>query len=258
LKALACAGGKGITESQLIDWFWPESEADAARKALDISLHRLRALLGSVEFVKVGDGRIGLDRSRVWVDAWAFEAASGHAGLDDTRSTEETAGLYRGALLPEDVDAVWSVSYREKLRDSFNRMIRTRAENLEAKRDYAEALRWYARGLEADDLAEAMYQGMMRCQLGMGCPADTLATYQRLRRTLTTSSNVDQALINDLGASFGRDVRAQIRGRLTDGIDKFSAPRQSGRVGRTRRTADRRARRLMHHGRCPAYVSRPI
>jgi DNA-binding SARP family transcriptional activator len=185
LKALACAGSRGITESQLIDWFWPQSEGDAARKALDISLHRLRALLGGTACVKVSDGRIGLDRSHVWIDAWAFEAATQQAGSDDVKSTEETAALYRGSLLPGDGDAVWSVSYREKLRDRFNRLIRTWAEHLEAKQDYAEALRWYTRGLEADDLVEVMYQGMMRCQLSMGRPADTLVTYQRLRRTLT-------------------------------------------------------------------------
>jgi ATP/maltotriose-dependent transcriptional regulator MalT/DNA-binding SARP family transcriptional activator len=185
LKALACAGSRGITESQLIDWFWPQSEGDAARKALDISLHRLRALLGGTACVKVSDGRIGLDRSHVWIDAWAFEAATQQAGFDDVKSTEETAALYRGSLLPGDGDAVWSVSYREKLRDRFNRLIRTWAEHLEAKQDYAEALRWYTRGLEADDLVEVMYQGMMRCQLSMGRPADTLVTYQRLRRTLT-------------------------------------------------------------------------
>ena len=186
LKALACAGARGLTESQLTDWLWPESEADAGRKALDISLHRLRALLGGMQFVKVGDGRIGLDRSRVWVDAWAFEAAARHTHPDPEGSAEQAASLYRGALLPEDADAAWAVSYREKLRDAFNRLIRSRAESLEAQREYAEALRWYARGLEADDLAESMYQGMMRCQLGMGRLADTLATYQRLRRTLTT------------------------------------------------------------------------
>jgi DNA-binding SARP family transcriptional activator len=183
LRALACAGARGLTESQLTDWLWFGSEADAARKALDISLHRLRALLGGTQFVRIGDGRIGLDRSRVWVDAWAFEVAAGQGRPCDA---ELAACLYRGALLPEEVDAAWAVSYREKLRDAFNRLVRSRGADLEARRDYAQAPRWYARGLEADDLTESMYQGMMRCQLEMGRPADALATYQRLRRTLTT------------------------------------------------------------------------
>lgn len=185
LKALACAGSKGMTDAQLIDWFWPESEADAARRALDIALHRLRTFLGGADLVKMTDGRIGLNRNQVWVDAWAFEAASNRIGLDGAGSAEEAAALYRGALLPGDGDEVWSVSYREKLRDRFNGLIRARAEYLEARRDYGEAIRWYSRGLEADDLVEVLYQGMMRCQLSMGRPADTLVTYQRLRRTLT-------------------------------------------------------------------------
>ena len=51
---------------------------------------------------------------------------------------------------------------------------------------YTDALAWYARGLEADDLVEAMYQGMMRCYLKLGRRADALAAFQRLRRTLVS------------------------------------------------------------------------
>ena len=99
---------------------------------------------------------------------------------------KRAAGLYRGALLPEDSDAVWSVSYREKLLDSFNRLICTQASALESQQRYTEALTWYTRGLEADDLVEAMHQGMMRCHLKLGRRADALAAFQRLRRTLAS------------------------------------------------------------------------
>lgn len=185
LKALACAGDRGVTEVQLIDWLWPDSEGDAGRKALETALHRLRALLADADVIKTGDGRIALDRHRAWVDAWAFEAALAAALRGDDDAAQRAEALYHGTLLPGDLDAVWAVTCRERLRDGFNRLICTRAAQIEVGRDYAQALRWYARGLEADDLAESMYQGMMRCQLGLGRPADAAATYQRLRRTLT-------------------------------------------------------------------------
>jgi LuxR family transcriptional regulator, maltose regulon positive regulatory protein len=132
--------------------------------------------------VWLADGRMSLDRSRVWVDAWAFESLSRGAG----ESATHAADLYRGALLPEDLDAVWSVSYREKLHDSFNRLICQRATELESQHRYPEALTWYTRGLAADDLVEAMYQGVMRCHVNLGHRADALATFQRLRRTLAS------------------------------------------------------------------------
>ena len=180
LKALACAGGNAVPVAQLLDWLWPDSEADAAQKALEVALHRLRGLLGANDVVRLVDGRLSLDRTRVWVDAWTFESLARECG----ESAKRAAELYRGALLPEDLDAVWSVSYREKLLDSFNRLICRQATELESQRRFTEGLTWYARGLEADDLVEAMYQGMMRCHLKLGRRADALATFQRLRRTL--------------------------------------------------------------------------
>jgi LuxR family transcriptional regulator, maltose regulon positive regulatory protein len=181
LKALACAGGS-VPVPQLLDWLWPESEADDAERSLDVALHRLRGLLGANEAVKLTDGRVSLDRTRVWVDAWAFESLS-REGSDAARQAVE---LYRGTLLPEELDAAWSVSYREKLHDSFNRLICTEASALESQQRYADALGWYTRGLEADDLMEAMYQGVMRCNLNLGRRADALAAFQRLRRTLAS------------------------------------------------------------------------
>jgi LuxR family transcriptional regulator, maltose regulon positive regulatory protein len=165
-----------------LDWLWPDSEADAAQKALDVALHRLRGLLGANDAVRLFDGRLSLDRTRVWVDAWSFESLSRETG----ESAKHAAELYKGALLPEDSDAVWAVSYREKLLDSFNRLICRQAAELESQRLFSEALAWYTRGLEADDLVEAMYQGMMRCHLELGHRADALAAFQRLRRTLAS------------------------------------------------------------------------
>jgi LuxR family maltose regulon positive regulatory protein len=166
----------------MLDWLWPDSEADAAQKALDAALHRLRGLLGANDVVKLVDGRLSLDRTRVWVDAWTFEPLAREGG----ESAKRAAELYRGALLPEDSDTVWSVSYREKLVDSFNRLICTQASALESQRRFSEALAWYTRGLEADDLVEAMFQGIMRCHLALGRRADALATFQRLRRTFAS------------------------------------------------------------------------
>jgi LuxR family transcriptional regulator, maltose regulon positive regulatory protein len=182
LKALACAGGNAVPVAQLLDWLWPESEADAAQKALDMALHRLRGLLGAHDVVRLAEGRMSLDPTQVWIDAWAFESLC----RQGREKAVPAADLYRGTLLPEDLDAVWSVSYREKLHDNFNRLICQQATELESQQRYGEALTWYARGLAADDLVEAMYQGLMRCHLNLGHRADALATFQRLRRTLAS------------------------------------------------------------------------
>ena len=80
LKALACAGGSPVPVAQFLDWLWPEREADAAQKALEVALHRLRGLLGANDVVRLVDGRLSLDRTRVWVDSWTFESLSRQGG----------------------------------------------------------------------------------------------------------------------------------------------------------------------------------
>ena len=184
LKALVCGGGSAVSIAQLIDWLWPDSEADAAKKAFEMALLRLRALLGGNHTLKLENGRLSLDRSTIWVDAWAFDALAQQT-TNDANQLARAVQLYAGSLLPHDLDAAWALSYRERLRDSFKRLICNLATDLEATQRYAEALALYARGLEADDLVESMYQGAMRCHLNLGRRAEALATFQRLRRTLT-------------------------------------------------------------------------
>jgi LuxR family transcriptional regulator, maltose regulon positive regulatory protein len=45
----------------------------------------------------------------------------------------------------------------------------------------------YQRGLDADDLAEAFYQGLMRCHAAAGRTADATATYLRLKQLLSVT-----------------------------------------------------------------------
>lgn len=181
LKALLCAHGESIATTQLADWLWPESEADAAQKSLEMALHRLRNLLGDPDLIKLSDGRLYLNRSLVWVDAWEF---SDHA-KDPHSNIEEVVPLYQGTFLPHDHDAAWAVSYRERLHDTFNRLIGKHGAELESEGEHDRALSWYLKGLDADDMAESFYQGLMRCLLRLGRRAEALSTYQRLRRILS-------------------------------------------------------------------------
>ncbi len=73
LKALIAFGGKGVSQSQLIDALWPEAEGDAANRNLDTTLHRLRKLLGDDEAILLHEGQVSLNNTRVWTDAWEFE-----------------------------------------------------------------------------------------------------------------------------------------------------------------------------------------
>jgi ATP/maltotriose-dependent transcriptional regulator MalT len=119
--ALVAAGGRDVAEATLCDALWPDAEGDAARSALDVTLHRVRRLLGDANAVTLAAGRLGLDGSRIWVDVRAIEpllqrsADSAPAAIADL---DALLALYRGPFL-RDVEAPWAVPARARLRRRF-------------------------------------------------------------------------------------------------------------------------------------------
>jgi DNA-binding SARP family transcriptional activator len=181
LKALICLGGSAVRDHRLIDAIWPDDEADAARAAFSVTLHRLRKLLGNPDAILVEDGLVSLNSRLCWVDALAFERLSAaQPGID--LAAVAALELYRGSLLPGDHDEPWSTSLRERLKARFIRQVRAMGESSERAGEVHAAIELYSRGLETDDLTEAFYQGLMRCYLASGCAADAAAAYLRMRQ----------------------------------------------------------------------------
>lgn len=212
LKAMICLGRREVRDHQLIDALWTEDEADGARAAFNVTLHRLRRLLGDADAIIVHEGCLALNRQRVWVDACAFEhllcqnSAQPHGTTEDI---ERALELYRGPLLPADREESWAAPARERLRAKFIHHIARHARMLEdtGRRDDAVAL--YLRGLDADGLSEVFYQGLMRCHRDDGRPAEAMILYQRFRQTLSASlgiqpSHETDALAGSIGAPLSR------------------------------------------------------
>jgi LuxR family transcriptional regulator, maltose regulon positive regulatory protein len=198
LKAIVAFGGKAIPETQLAEALWPDQEGDAAHQAFASALHRLRKLLGDDEAVLLDEGRLTLNPRYCWVDAWAFQRLLGRAeevaqsdeADQQSRLAEQALRLYHGGFLPADTDEPWAASLRERLRSLFMRRVLTVARQLQESGHADRALTYYVRGVEADPLAEAFYQGLMRCYLGQGRLAEGLAAYRQLRQTLSVTLGV--------------------------------------------------------------------
>ena len=189
LKALIAFGGRNVPEERLMDALWPDEEADAARKSLDITVLRLRKLLGSQEAIVVREELIGLNPEMCWVDVWAFErriaqteTAEGEVGLS---AAAAAVALYHGNFLPADAEEPWTVKARERLRGKFVRLVETAAQADETAGHWEKAMTHYLKGLEADDLVEAFHLGLMRCYRALGRPAEAMTTFRRLRQTLS-------------------------------------------------------------------------
>jgi LuxR family transcriptional regulator, maltose regulon positive regulatory protein len=208
LKAVIASGAKGAGEEQLADILWPEADADMAHQAFNTSLHRLRLMIGNDKAIQLREGRVRLDSRFCWVDALAFEALFDHAEKilkkslpqsmeddaerDGNRMMERAVMLYRGTFL-EDIADSWVLSFRERLRSKFLRAVQRLGDNYEKEGRFDHAIEYYRKGLETDDLAEELYQRIMKCCHASGRGAEAIATYNRCRTLLASTLGIKPA-----------------------------------------------------------------
>lgn len=190
VKAIVAHGPAPIDTTVVLDALWPDAEGAAARASLDMTVMRLRKLLGRDDALTLDAGRIAFDPGCVWVDAHAFASgASEH---------------YSGPLFGNDAIAPWWASARERLHQQFLRRALERGRDLEAERRFADALTLYEAGLAQDPLAEELYQGAIRCHVAQGRQADAMRVFRRCREQLAIVLSVRPsagtlALVADLG-----------------------------------------------------------
>lgn len=95
LTYLAFAGrGAFRSRDLVVAMFWPETDEDRARGALNQALHVLRKWLGRDAIVSRGPDEIGVAGEVVWCDAVAFQEAL------DAGDESAALALYQGELLP--------------------------------------------------------------------------------------------------------------------------------------------------------------
>ena len=130
IKALVALGPEGVIKDTVAGALWPDSEGDAARDAFEVTLHRLRKLLGRDEAVQLTHGMLQVNRALVWVDSSAFERlaaeANGEHGALNVAAAEGALTLYGGPFLQNEEDTPWLLPARERLRSRYIRLaIRT-------------------------------------------------------------------------------------------------------------------------------------
>jgi LuxR family transcriptional regulator, maltose regulon positive regulatory protein len=204
-KTIIAYGAKNVPEQKLIDALWPDEEGDAARRAMVTTLHRLRKLLGNMKAIRQTGNELTLDEDTCWVDVLAWEHR-----MDGPEAAQDAAldaiQLYRGAFLPQDDAAPWSVPTRERLRSKFIQAIGRLGESLEQADRHEAVIDLYSRGIHADSLVEPFYQGLMRCYDKLNRRTEAISTYRRLRKTLSiilgvSPSSASQRLFETLRLS---------------------------------------------------------
>jgi LuxR family maltose regulon positive regulatory protein len=187
LKVMVAQGGQRVAQRQVIDALWPDEDGDRGHQSLTIALQRLRRLLGNADAIIATEGTLSFDRDLVWVDIEAFEELV--KGPAVSTNFSRLAAIYRGPFLSDELDALWAMPARERLRTRFLQVVERFGQVLEQEAAWSQASDVYLRGLEGEPLAEVLYQGLMRCNLATGRHADGANLYRRMRQ-MFLSTNV--------------------------------------------------------------------
>jgi DNA-binding SARP family transcriptional activator len=189
LKALVALGADGVSCNVVATAMWPDSEGDTAYTAFEVTLHRLRKLLGRGDALQVARGMLRLNPAVAWVDALAFEQAvvraCGNRDAIDPEAAQDALALYAGSFLHNEEDASWLLPARERLRSRYIRLASRLAQYFEGSAQPARATAIYAAALEAEPLAEELYRGLMACLAAQGRRAEAFNAYRRCRQMLS-------------------------------------------------------------------------
>jgi DNA-binding SARP family transcriptional activator len=191
LKLVAALGGREVDSAYATAALWPDADGAAAKTSFDATLFRLRKLLGVEQAITLAGGKLSLSPALVWTDVQALEAAidaaqrvGDGAGASLSASAARLIDAYPGALLGDE-EAAWIAKPRDGLRARFTRALMRLGELLEHRGDWTAAIDLYRRGLEADNLAESFYRGLMRSLSARGEHAEALNAYRRCRDLLS-------------------------------------------------------------------------
>ncbi|MEP6873897.1 MAG: BTAD domain-containing putative transcriptional regulator [Burkholderiales bacterium] len=197
LKYVIAQGGREVSAVALETALWPDAEGGAAAEAFEVTLRRLRKLLGDDDAIELKNGKLALNPGTCWLDTWAFERAQGRAEAmlgDAAKPADDAAfgvlaervlSLYRGHFLAADDEAPWSLACRERLASKFLRHVVAVGQRWQERGDEARAEMAYRQALELDPLAESLYRRLMSLQLQQGRRAESLETYRRCRQMLS-------------------------------------------------------------------------
>ena len=194
LKFLACERGMSAEAGAIGAALWPDSDVAAAKKSVEVTVSRLRKLLGDDALVEVSEGRVRLNAGQVWSDAQALwtvclEAETLHrAGRTEQAAIdigERLLRAYPGDLLAHEDDGAWRAGARERYRNAFVRGVRALARYWSEHDAIARAVPLLEAAVARDPLAEALHQLLIAAYVKENQPAEAMRVYRQCRQMLS-------------------------------------------------------------------------
>lgn len=191
LKVLAVARQMECECQALQDVFWPAESG--ARKSMEMTVSRVRKLLGDDTLIRLAAGRVALDRARVFCDlAWSCArlpdlmhqvAHGGEAALDAVIHALLHHDPRRLDAPEDDPAPVRAVC--AQYRDRWAGLAVEAAEALIGRGRANQALRFLESAIAIEPGAEAPYGALMRYHLALGQGNEAMVVFRRCRQMLS-------------------------------------------------------------------------
>jgi predicted ATPase/DNA-binding SARP family transcriptional activator len=179
----------GATKEQIGQAIWPEATPSQVRNNLHVSLHYVRKVLGSSDWIVYAEDRYRVDPGRtIAFDLEAFESEAG-AILDDLAAVNDdrlrgTLSNYRGDFLGAELFGVWHYEWRDRALSRYVALLAILAERCFHRQDYGEAMRLYQQLITREELREDFHRGFMQCLARTGARARALRHAEQLVQLL--------------------------------------------------------------------------
>ncbi len=199
LKVLVVYGGIEVNKHKIIDALWYHADGDMAHNAFSTTLNRLRKLIGIGNILILKDGKLSLNQDYCMVDSWMFEHILDEAemlwkqGLTEESLIlyEKAVGCYRGDFLARENEEPWMIPLRNKLKKRLVTAVTTVGKLCEDANEFEKAVKYYEKGLSANNVEETLYQRLMVCFKNLGHRAEAIRTFERCKDTLQTVLKIE-------------------------------------------------------------------
>jgi len=162
--------------------FWPDSTEKQAQSNFRKLIHDLRiGLPQAVRYMNISSEYLQWkDEYPSYSDVREFERLSQGQTLNEWRKAES---LYRGELMPG-LYMEWVVEKRERLAQSYMRVLEKLVNAFEAHRDYSTAVHFARKLIANDQYNEEYYRMLMRLHASNKDTAGALSLFEQLRSVL--------------------------------------------------------------------------
>jgi predicted ATPase/DNA-binding SARP family transcriptional activator len=178
---------EGKTKEQVGLVFWPDASAAQVRNNFHVTLHRLRKVLGSANWVTLVGDRYRIEPAIVdELDVAEFEREVESArrtlarggGIDTVATLERALARYRGDFLDGEPVGDWHLEHRDRLQRVYvDALMELGGRYVEEER-HAKAADAFRRVLARDDLHEEALRALMRSLAEAGERSQALRAYR--------------------------------------------------------------------------------